>query len=288
MDAEGIAYWSRPEHHGWDEVWLNHPLVRARANQRVTGSPDLWPIASLRAAVPDRLPLPRTASIGCGIGNLEHSLIDLDLVRTVVGVDYSPNAIDVAARRAAASGRADRISYRCAQARDFLAAEPDLDAIFFHSSLHHFTDHESLLRLVRGALRPDGVLFLDEYVGPSRNEWSWRDVLRWNRMYWSLPRSVRRTRIIRPPVSRDDPTEAVESSRILPAVAAHFEVVLRRDYGGNVLAPIYPSLRRPDQTGGPSDAVFDDAVRRLLAWDDVASARAQSFHTVIIARPRRN
>lgn len=288
MDADGIAYWSDPEHHAWDEVWLNHPLARARANRLVTGRPDLWPIASLRAVLPDRLPFPRAASIGCGVGNLERSLVELDFVRAVVGVDYSQDALDVASQRAAASGFGARVSYRRAEARDFLAGERDLDAIFFHSSLHHFTELDGLLDLVRRALRPHGILYLDEYVGPSRNEWSWRDVLRWNRIYWTLPRSVRRTRIIRPPINRDDPTEAVESSRILPAVEAHFETVFRRDYGGNILAPIYPSLRRPDQPGGPSAAVFDAAVQTLLERDEASSARAGSFHTVIIATPRRS
>jgi SAM-dependent methyltransferase len=286
VDAEGIAYWSRPEHHAWDGVWLNHPLARAHANQRVTGRPDLWPIASLRATLPDRLPLRRTASIGCGVGNLERSLVELDFVQTVIGVDYSQNALDVASERATAAGFGDQVSYRCAEARDFLTEEREFDAIFFHSSLHHFTGLDALLGQVREALRPDGILYLDEYVGPSRNEWSWRDLLRWNRIYWTLPLPARRTRVIRAPINRDDPSEAIESSGILSAVEAHFEIALRRDYGGNILAPIYPSLRRPDQPGGPTETAFDDVVRRLMALDDVASASGNSFHTVIIARPR--
>jgi O-antigen biosynthesis protein len=288
VDAEGIAYWSDPDHHAWDEVWQNHPIARARANELVTGRPDQWPIACLRSVIPARLPLSRAASIGCGVGHLEKSLIELDLVRAVVGVDFSQDALDVAAEQAAASGIGDRVSYRCAEARDFLATERNFDAIFFHSSLHHLTGLESLLGQVRQALRPDGILYLDEYVGPSRDEWSWRDVLRWNRIYWSLPPSVRRTRVIRPPINREDPTEAVASSEILPAVETHFEIVFRRDYGGNIIAPIYPSLRRPDQPGGPSAEVFDAAVRMLLERDEGARVRAGSFHTVIIAKPRRS
>jgi len=287
VDVEGAAYWSCPEHHGWDEVWLNHPLARARANQRVTGRSELWPIECLRAAIPERLPLRRAASVGCGVGHLERSLVGLGLVEHVVGVDYSQEALDLAIAQASAAGIEGRVSYRRADARDFLAKARDLDAVFFHSSLHHFTGLGALLGQVRAALRPDGILYLDEYVGPSRDEWSWRDLVRWNRIYWSLPRAVRRTRIIRPPINREDPTEAVASSQILPAVRTHFEIVVQRDYGGNILAPIYPSLLRPDQAGGPSGAVFDDAVRRLLTLDEAASARAPSFHAVIIARPRR-
>ena len=70
-------------------------------------------------------------------------------------------------------------------------------------------------------------------------------------MYRSLPAAVRRTKIIRRPINVEDPTEAVASSGILPAVEEHLRVLARRDYGGNLLEPIYPSLLRPDQPERP-------------------------------------
>jgi hypothetical protein len=117
---------------------------------------------------------------------------------------------------------------------------------------------------VRRALAPRGILYVDEYVGPSRDEWGWRHLLRWNVVYRSLPAAARRTHVIRRPINREDPTEAIASSGILPAVESHFRVLARRDYGGNLLAPIYPSLLRSDQPGGPPPELFDGAVRDLL------------------------
>jgi SAM-dependent methyltransferase len=280
-----VTYWSDLDRHGWDEIWMNHPAVRARINRRVTGDPGRWPIAWLADIVPDRVPFRRALSIGCGVGNLERSLAGLELVERVTGIDSSPEAIAAARRACADAGLAGRVDYVVADARELLASVRECDAIFFHASLHHFDRLPEFLGLVRGALAPRGVLYLDEYVGPARGEWTWRDLLRWNAAYRRLPGAVRRTRIIRRPINRKDPTEAVESSGILPAVEAHFRVLARRDYGGNLLAVIYPSLRRPDQPGGPLPEVFDATVERLLAHEDALLAGERGYHAVVVAEP---
>jgi len=283
-----MSYWSDLERHGWDELWQNHPAVRARVNLLVTGDPAKWPIEFLPQVVADRLPLRRAVSIGCGVGHLERSLVEIGLVERVTGVDASLVALERARSAAAEAGLSDRISYVAADARAFLGGARGLDAVFFHSSLHHFDRLPAFLGLVRSALSARGLLYFDEYVGPARAEWTWRHLLRWNHRYWRLPRAVRRTRVIRRPINRDDPTEAVESSGILPAVARYFRVIARRDYGGNLLAPIYPSLRRPDQPGGPPPSLFDAAVGALLAQEERLLAReaGASYHAVVVAEPR--
>ena len=283
-----MSYWSDPGKHGWDELWQNHPAVRAWINRRVTGDPEKWPIEWLPRVVPDRLPFRRAVSIGCGLGNLERSLVELGVAVRVTGVDASVEAVGQAWSAASAAGLTDRISYVAADAWTFLAATRGLDAVLFHSSLHHFDRLADFLGLVRAALSPRGILYLDEYVGPARGEWTWRHLLRWNRLYRGLPAAVRRTRVIRRPINREDPTEAIESSGILPAVERHFRVLARRDYGGNLLAPIYPSLRRPDQAEGPSRAAFDGAVEFLLEREErmLGGDPGSSFHAVVVAEPR--
>jgi len=280
-------YWSDVRRYGWDELWMNHPAVRERINRRVTGDPALWPIQWLASAVPGRVPFPRAANLGCGTGHLEASLLDHGVVSRVTGVDRSAEAIDEARRRTEDAGQGDKASFVVAEAVAFLERERDLDAVFFHASLHHFERPSEILGLVRRALRPSGVLYVDEYVGPARHEWTARHLLRWNALYRTLPAAVRRTRVIRFPVNREDPTEAVASSAILPAITEHFRVLARRDYGGQLLAPIYPSLRRPDQPGGPSPEVFDRVVAGLLDREDRLLARGgESFQSVVVAEPR--
>lgn len=280
-----MSYWSDLGKHEWDGIWMNHPSVRERINRRVTGDAGRWPIEWLPSAVPGRVPFRAAVSIGCGVGYLERSLAEHGIVEHVTGVDASGEAIAEARKAAAERGFADRISYVASDAWTFLAAARDLDAVFFHASLHHFDRLPEFLGLVRRALSPQGVLYLDEYVGPARGEWTWRDLARWNALYWTLPRAVRRTRVIRRPINREDPTEAIESSGIAPAVEKHFRVVARRDYGGNLLAVVYPSLLRPDQPGGPPVELFEAVIGALLEREEAILRRGPGFHAVIVAEP---
>jgi SAM-dependent methyltransferase len=263
---------------------MNHPAARAAINRRVTSDPARWPIAWLPDVVPDRVPFARALSVGCGVGNFERSLVDLGIVREVTGIDASAEVLEMARRSAGEAGMAERILYVHADAREFLAAARGMDAVFFHASLHHFDRLDALLASVRRALAPRGVLYLDEYVGPARDEWTWRHLLAWNAVYRSLPASVRRTKIVRRPINVEDPTEAVASSGILAAVGAHMRMIVRRDYGGNLLEPIYPSLLRPNQPGGPAPEVFDACVEKLLAREERLLARGRpSYFSVVVA-----
>src|SRR5262245_28763891 len=122
------GYWSVPEKHGWEGIWMNHPAVRARINRRVTGDATVWPIQWLPSVVPGRTPFPKALSIGSGLGHFERSLVDHGIARCVVGVDLGGEALDEARRRAAAAGLGDRIEYVAADARAHLAAARNLDA----------------------------------------------------------------------------------------------------------------------------------------------------------------
>jgi SAM-dependent methyltransferase len=175
-----------------------------------------------------------------------------------------------------------------ARAEDLLTRER-WDAVFFHGSLHHFEDGAGTLERVARALKPQGILYLDEYVGRSRGDWRPWHLLIPNLVYWTLPGSVRRTRIIRSPVTDEDPTEQVCSADILPSMERFFRLLERKDYGGNLLLLIYPSLRRPGP-GGSDRAVFHRAVSRLVALEDAMLrqppwTREGSLHAVLWAEP---
>lgn len=277
-------YWNDlARHTDLDEIWMSHPIVRARINERVTGRPDVWPTGWLNEQLTGRLPLRRTMSIGCGIGNLERDLAGQGIVESCMGVDTADHCVNEATSRAREAGFADRLQYKRAEAREALAQASGLDAVFFHASLHHFDRHEELLRLVARALAPGGVLYIDEYVGPSRDEWGPTKLLLPNLAYRLMPSTVRRVRLIRAPINHDDPTEAVESSRILPAIERVFANVIRRDYGGNLLSLLYPSLRRPEP-GSPERETLNRAVIRLLDFEEtLMRLRANTYFSVVLA-----
>jgi SAM-dependent methyltransferase len=285
-------YWNDLERHaggaGMEEIWQGHPTVREAINARISGDPAVWPLDWFRSAFADRLPFARALSIGCGAGALERDLVAKGICGRITGIDVAGPPLEKARQDAAAAGWSDRITYELADAREVLAARAGtLDAVFFHASLHHFDRLDDLLQRVAAALAPGGLLYVDEYVGPSRRQWHPLRMLPANLAYYALPASVRRPRLIRAPINREDPTEAVASHEIVPAIERHLDVLARRDYGGNLLSLLYPNLRRPDAASSPRQrADFQRAVERLLAWEEKMLGRTPSYFTVSVARKR--
>jgi SAM-dependent methyltransferase len=288
-----MGYWDDLAHHiELDGNWMNHPLVRERINLRVTGDRHTWPTTWLKMQSGGRAPLRRTASIGSGVGNFERDIVRQEIVANVTGIDASVSCIARAKEIADDEGYSSAITYVSGDAREWLRNARDLEAVFFHQSLHHFDLLEELMKLVRAALRPGGILYIDEYIGPSRDEWHMRDLALHNFLYYRLPKAVRRVRVIRAPINREDPTEAVQSSKIMRAIESEFDILTRRDYGGNVLAVMYPNLNWMEHS--PEQAArISETVEFLLDVEDVILRHPKilrasgSFYTVAIATPKR-
>ncbi len=275
-----MSYWDDLAHHhggeGIEEIWLSHPLVRAEANRLVTGDPTLWPTQWLKTQVSG---LTDGVSIGCGTGALERDVVSQGIVSRMTGIDSVPQPIEAAMRLADEAGIGDRISYVQADAVQWLKARPwSFDAVFFHASLHHFARPVEVLATVRNALRPGGWLYLDEYIGPARDEWTRLRLALPNLAYRLLPFGVRRPWLVRAPINCEDPSEAIASSSIVSAVRQNFDDVRIRPYGGNLLSVVYPNLHR-------TAARFDKAVSRLITFERVQRRLGASpYYAVILAK----
>ena len=287
-----MSFWDDLSRHRSDGFWMADPIVRRRIGSLVSGDPDFaYPIAWFARRMREEIPFGRVLSIGCGTGGAERHLLELGAARHVTGIDTSLPAVEHARNAATAAGMADRVTYENSDAHAFLGRTGGWDAILFHASLHHLDRLPELFRLVHTALAPRGLLFLDEYIGPSRREWRWRKVILANVAYAILPRSLRRTRIVRMPVTDEDPTEMICASEIGPLTRRHFDIVEWRDYGGNLVALVYPSLRRPMEGDAAARAQFTKALAFLFRAEDFLLRHprlpgARSFHAVVIARRR--
>ncbi len=290
-------YWDDVGRHLANEAeglfWLSDPFVRRRVNERVTGSPDRWPTDWLREYLAPRLPLREAVNIGCGTGSLERDLVRKGIVARIVGIDSAPQPVEYARRETEKAGlSAEQAGFVSADARQFLAEQRNLDAVFFHGSLHHFDRLDELMEIVEGALGQSGLLIADEHVGPSMGDWGPRTLLLPNVFYYLLPRRLRRVRVVRTPRNPDDPTEMICSAQIRGAIARRFRVEAARDYGGNLVSLIYPCLRRPGiAKDSPTPEEFRRGVEfllrsedRLLRWPGIF--RQTSFYSLIVAQKR--
>lgn len=230
----------------WDEqavaqsvYWTEHPRVREHVNELITGVSWLWPLVALKAGWAYQ-PWPRAISIGCGTGGLERSVRLLNVATKIEGWDFSRQSVREA-RRLARAERLGGIRYRVKDCNRADFGRDRFDAAFFHGSMHHLDDPDELLGRLASALRPHGMVYVDDYVGPSRDEWSDDHLVEARRVFEGLPDRLK-LRPVNPPFDYTDPTEMVRSSRIRPAMESQFTIQHYKPYWGNLLFPLFCAL----------------------------------------------
>jgi 2-polyprenyl-3-methyl-5-hydroxy-6-metoxy-1,4-benzoquinol methylase len=102
----------------------------------------------------------RVADIGCGLGSSTVLLGQAYPASSVTGSDYHDGSIELARKRAADAGVADRVSFEVASAQDFGGSGYDLVTSF--DCLHDMGDPLGAARHVREALAPDGTWMIVE------------------------------------------------------------------------------------------------------------------------------
>jgi SAM-dependent methyltransferase len=122
----------------------------------------------------------RVADIGCGLGSSAVLLAQAYPRTTVVGVDYHAESIDLARKKVAEAGVADRVGFEVATAQTFTGSGYDLVAMF--DCLHDMGDPLRAARRIRDALSPDGTWLLVEPFAADAVEDTFNPV---GRLYYS-------------------------------------------------------------------------------------------------------
>jgi hypothetical protein len=238
--------------------WLAVPEVVAHVRRLTTG--DVWrPHLYQFFRWLSDAPVARALSLGAGAGALERELVRYEIARQVDGVDVSEASLAEAARRAGELGWGERIGYHRCDARSWLAGPcGDYDLVFFNMVLHHVVELEEVLELAAQRLRGrrPGWVYVDEYVGPSRERWSDETLGFAAGLFARVPAEARRSPKMWPPIAMEDPTEMIRSDEIVPLFERTFEVVERRPYYGNVLFPLINAIR--------ADAMARPAIQELV------------------------
>ncbi|MCA1732759.1 MAG: class I SAM-dependent methyltransferase [Acidobacteria bacterium] len=271
----------------WDEknqaesiYWTQHPLVMQHVNELVTGVFWVFPTVALKAGWAFR-PWKRGISIGCGSGALERNLRLLNVCRKVDGFDISKASIREA-KRLAKEEEIDGIRYHVADCNVMDMGRGKYDSAFFHGSLHHIADPDGVLDRVGAALRSPGMIYLDDYVGPSRDEWRDEHLAHAREAWATVPDSLK-LREVNAPLDYSDPTEMIRSSRIRPALEERFEILHYKPYWGNLLFPLLCTLDGAKLLAPGNEGLVGD----LIAREDELVAQGvytDPLFAVILAR----
>lgn len=208
----------------------------------------------------------RILSPGCGAGVKEFQFAKHPSVERIDGFDISEVRIEEANRRAA--------RMNVSNARFFmgdiydLKVEEKYDLIVFDSCLHHFDNLDVLMDKVIGYLKPEGLLVIVEFTGPSRYQFHPRHVEKCNEALKLIPKSHRtflrsslvKKRIWAPGYIRmylSDPSEGIRSGEILPTLRRKFEMLEEKKVGGDLLAPLLKGIVHHYMENDASNHILD-------------------------------
>lgn len=261
--------------------WMADPQVREYINRSIDREHGQWPLDFFQRHIGGRQ-FERALSIGCGSGAFERDAIRRDLVRRMIGVDASTQSLAIARDEARKLGYSDRISYA---AIDFnriaFRRLAKFDFVVFHQSAHHVSELERAYAALLDVMADDAILYMDEYIGPSRFEWNRRRMRVIRDIYREIPRGWRTHDELPLPIAAADPSEAIRSSEILPLLKIGFEIEELRGFGGNVLAMVFPDVRWSEVTDRQA------LVARLIEREKELLDHHAPLHAVIVARPKR-
>lgn len=231
--------------------WWQLPYLVRCINQQACGEPLDGQSRGLLQIVKhyarDRLPLARGVSVGCGNGHKEMVAIESGLATAFDLYELSAERIKQGRQLAARRGLQDRVRFLQGDAFQLATAAAQYDLVYWNNSLHHMMDVPAALQWSRHVLKANGLFLMDDFVGPDRLQWSQEilDIASGVRqgldkkylLNSQQPDTYLPTHVAPPNATAliaRDPSEAADSSRILPAVAHWFPEAEVRLTGGIV------------------------------------------------------
>jgi SAM-dependent methyltransferase len=271
------------------------PAVRARWNERVSGDANLDARDYLaRRHLAGRRQL-RGLSLACGAGHHERAWARTGCFARLEGCDLSPARIERARALARDEGLGGVLAFEVGDALAIERPPGSVDVVIAEGSLHHLSPLAVLFERIAGWLPPDGWFFVHDFVGPTRMQWTDRQLEAINGLLAALPERFRRRydggsikrSLVRPSrlaMRLGDPSEAIESSQILPLLRRSFEVVELRELGGSLLHMLLSEIAH--------NFVGDDpetrrALRLCFDAEDLLIASGELGHDFAVAACRR-
>lgn len=226
-------------------IWNMVPEVRQRLNSLASGDPSI----NYEQHVIDKYLRGRTdlklLSIGCGTASHELYFAQHGPFSLVHGIDLAPQLIKSAQLQAAEMN----LENTRFEVKDFITDtfKEKYDVVLFHQSLHHFENFDFILaKFLPQVLAKNGCLVLNEFVGPTRLQWTKEQLMAINQTLGELPekyRQVFKTFLIKDKAHRpgwwrmklSDPSESINTDHLLPKVHQYLNAVEEKPLGGNIL-----------------------------------------------------
>lgn len=131
-------------------------------------------------------------SLCCGFGSVERRIVpQLPHIRKCVAVDIAFGALQAARTRARNAGLGDIIEYVRGDLNNYSWQEERYDLIVANGALHHLENLEGVIEGIKLSLKPGGILYANEFVGASYQDYPVRQLELINSAIFLLPSELR-------------------------------------------------------------------------------------------------
>ena len=226
--------------------WWIIPKIKERWNILITGNKGVDPEQfTVEKFLKDKQNI-KMLSMGSGSCTSELKFARYNNFEEILCTDIAEKPLKVA-EKIAQEQKLSNIKFQLQDANNFYLQENFYDIIYFKASLHHFKNVNNLVgQRVKKALKKDGLLIIDEFVGPNRFQFPRHQIKAINKAIKLIPKKYRKryklnlyknkiygSGLIRMILA--DPSECIDSENILSSIHQHYETIYQTGYGGNIL-----------------------------------------------------
>jgi SAM-dependent methyltransferase len=301
MNEENIVgdYWG--EFHNKQRYklsWLESQVVIDYINNRVTQGEESW--YSILKKINNKAKFRHALIVGCGAGELERNLYQNGYFENALGVDISEKSLELAEKKAEEIG-IKNIKYKLFNLEsDDYKKLGKFDLIIVTMAAHHIENlHYFYKNLYDIIDKKNGIIVLNEYIGPNRFNHSDKVVNIINRLLSALDESYKknylvdgypvRNMYIRTPIEhflKHDPSEAIRSEDIVRKLQKKFRIISYRPYGGQLnhmlLTGIIENFERENKK------TADSILKLLMTFEEILEdfRIIDSDFAFIISKPK--
>lgn len=296
-----MSVWSAKENtidrYGKGFHWVESKLVMEEINRRMSGDPNKdWVGYTMEAYLNKKRGSYIGLSLGCGMGVVERTLQKQKICKRLDAYDFAEGAIREAKNLAKEENL--HINYSKINLNKSKLKKNTYDFIIANSVLHHIENLEFLFDQMDQSLVENGVIFTNEYVGPSQFQYTNEQVAVINDILNLLPEAYRKRvtdpkslkPIFIPPtiesMNASDPSEAIRSAEIIDLLKKKFDIIEQRDFGGTLLHMLLQDIVA---NFNPND-LKDLTVLKLIIYIEhylIKSGILSSDFSFIIARKKK-
>lgn len=276
--------------------WWESPIIIEHVNEKICGERIQALGAATAELIKQRYPgrtFATAVSIGCGNGAKEIALVESGLVEEFHLFELSKVRVEAGRKLAEQAGVKGQVIFH--NEDGLKHQQPNrFDLVHWSNSLHHMLNVDQAIGWSHVTLKPNGLFFMDDFVGPDRMQWSDKMLQMASRVRTALPKKYLKdpklphkslpslmTRPSRLRMWLADPTECADSSNIIPCLKKWFPDIEITATGGAIY-----HLALNDVLHNFNEMNDRALLEKLLKIDDLCTRRGEFHYAVAVAEKR--